>query len=383
MPRVDCVRNSAIMRTPRVQQLEGMFDLSPVDRTGEKWGIDVPIEDQPWQIGMIVGPSGCGKTTVAREMFGIEFDEPLRWSKDRTVIDDFPKTMSIKEIVASLSSIGFSSPPNWLRPFAVLSNGEKFRVDVARRLSEEISPITVIDEFTSVVDRRVAQIGCAAVQRKIRSTNRQFVAVSCHYDIVEWLQPDWLLDVSSGDFQWRSLRQRPAIELEIISSKASAWGIFKKHHYLDTNIATAARCFIALANGRPAAFASAISFPHQSHPGWREHRTVCLPDFQGVGIGNRLSDFVASLYAATGKPYRSTTGHPAMIASRMRNANWRMTQSPKLHAKSKTSKLLNKTIASRRLVASFLYIGPTNVEDALAFKVVKLGREPQIIQVGL
>ena len=40
---------------------------------------------------------------------------------------------------------------------------------------------------------------------------------------------------------------------------------------------------------------------------------MCLPDFQGLGIGHAVAEFVASLYAASGKPYTSTTSHPSMI----------------------------------------------------------------------
>src|SRR5262249_57232560 len=56
---------------------------------------------------------------------------------------------------------------------------------------------------------------------------------------------------------------------------------------------------------RPAAFTAVLHAPDPLGGYWREHRTVCLPDFQGVGIGNALSEFVASLFVATGKRYCS------------------------------------------------------------------------------
>jgi ABC-type ATPase with predicted acetyltransferase domain len=81
-----------------------------------------------------------------------------------------------------------------MKPQAVLSNGERFRVDLARRLLELPDPI-VVDEFTSVVDRQVAKIGAHAVQKFVRKHNRRFVAATCHYDVVEWLQPDWIFSL--------------------------------------------------------------------------------------------------------------------------------------------------------------------------------------------
>ena len=89
-------------------------------------------------------------------------------------------------------AVGFNTIPAWLRPYGVLSNGEKFRVDLARRLLEG-GDLIAVDEFTSVVDRQVAKIGSHAVQKWARGKGRQFVAATCHYDLEDWLQPDWVL----------------------------------------------------------------------------------------------------------------------------------------------------------------------------------------------
>ena len=107
-----------------------------------------------------------------------------------------PDQMSAKQITEALSSVGFSSPPDWLKPFKVLSNGQKMRAELARLIAESNEPV-IYDEFTSVVDRQVAQIGSAAIQKFIRRNNKQFIAVSCHYDIEQWLEPDWVYDVNN------------------------------------------------------------------------------------------------------------------------------------------------------------------------------------------
>ena len=69
------------------------------------------------------------------------------------------------------------------------------RVDLARALLEK--DFVCFDEFTSVVDRQVAQTSCLAVSKAVRKLNKKFVAVSCHYDILEWLQPDWVFDANT------------------------------------------------------------------------------------------------------------------------------------------------------------------------------------------
>lgn len=66
----------------------------------------------------------------------------------------------------------------------MLSNGEKMRCDLARATLEPQS-LFVFDEFTSVVDRNVAQIGSYAIQ-SCPQNQKQFIAVTCHYDVEEW-----------------------------------------------------------------------------------------------------------------------------------------------------------------------------------------------------
>lgn len=229
-----------VVRTPRLMQMEGMFDVPPSKRSVELWNVDLKLPDE-WNVGLIVGPSGSGKTTIARELFDGHIVDGWDWPADKSILDGFPKAMSIKEIVDLLSSVGFSSPPSWVRPFRVLSNGEQFRVNMARTLAES-KDIAAVDEFTSVVDRTVAQIGSAAIQKTVRRRGQKFIAVSCHYDIVEWLEPDWIYEPHTNALTvGRSLR-RPAIALEIKRVHSSAWQMFRKHHYLDTNLNTSARC---------------------------------------------------------------------------------------------------------------------------------------------
>jgi hypothetical protein len=156
--------------------------------------------------------------------------------------------------------------------------------------------------------------------------------------------------------------------MEIIRADRSAWNRFKPHHYLSANLNPAAACYVGLVENQPAAFTAVLPFPHPTHSGWREHRTVCLPDFQGVGIGNAMSEFIASLYNSTGRPYTSTTSHPAMIYHRAKSPLWRMTRQPSLTGGTgKRFSIMRKTAAIDRLTAGFAYVGPTRPDDARRF----------------
>jgi energy-coupling factor transporter ATP-binding protein EcfA2 len=369
MPTVHAVVDCVMRDSFRARQVAGMFDLPMGAGSQSSFSVEVPLVGEAWNVGVIVGPSGSGKTTIARKAFGDWMVEGWDWSDDQSILDSFPAKMGVREITQLLASVGFSSPPAWLRPFRLLSNGEQFRVSLARTLAE-MPELAVVDEFTSVVDRTVARIGSSAISRAVRRLGRRFVAVTCHYDVLPWLEPDWVLDMADGSMT-RGLLRRPRIDLEIVRCDSSAWKLFSRHHYLNGKIHAGAQCFAGLVEGQPAAFVAVIFFPHADRPGWREHRCVCLPDFQGVGIGNAMSEFVASLYAATGKPYRSVTSHPAMIHHRAKSSAWRLKRAPSRvqpnYRSGRQTDLCSKTSSSRRMTASFEYVGEARRDIAVQF----------------
>jgi hypothetical protein len=235
----------------------------------------------------------------------------------------------------------------------VLSTGQQFRVTLARVLAES-QGIAVIDEFTSVVDRTVAQVGSAALARTIRQRGQRFIAVTCHEDVEAWLNPDWVYRPAENHFSWRLLQRRPPVTFTVVRASPSAWQLFAPHHYLSHTLAPGAWCFLAHAHNKPMAFSAWLPFFGAGPLARREHRTVCLPDYQGVGVGNALSDAIASLWTALGYRARSTTTHPAMIASRLRSPHWTMTREQSLGG-TRDTKLKH---ATNRLTAGFEYIGP-------------------------
>jgi len=355
MPNFKHVVEIEYKPTFRSEKVAGLFDVPVNEKLKKEWDINVPIENKDWQIGLIVGASGTGKTTMAKKIFGEEFyHKGYEWSKSN-LLDDFDASVSIKNITDSLSHVGFSSPPHWLLPYAVLSNGQKFRAEVARCLLDD-KELIVFDEFTSVVDRAVAKVSSVAISKFLRKQTKKFVAVTCHYDIEEWLQPDWVLDISTNEFKWGCLR-RPEIKFEIFQCHYKAWQLFKDNHYLSADVNKASTCFIGLINDEPVAFTAVLPFPHPHKKNcYKGHRTVILPDYQGIGLGSAISDFAGAYYKERGKTYISTTSHPAMIASRCKSKNWVMTRSPG-HAPVQSKQSFQKSGSASRLTASFQYIG--------------------------
>lgn len=357
--RATITRSSPVVRTARTVQVSGIFDLPPTENSTLTWDVNLPLDEEPWNVGLIVGPSGTGKTTIAREFWPEALDARFDWPPDRAVVDGFPDEMGTKEVVALLSSVGFSSPPAWLRPFHVLSNGEQFRAGIARLLAEN-REVTVVDEFTSVVDRTVAKIASAAVAKAVRRADRRFVAVSCHYDVEDWLQPDWVYQPHVDAFTWRSVLPRPRIALDVERVHHSAWRLFGPHHYLSATLNKSAACFVGTWDDHPTVFCGVLPFPHPKYRrAYRISRLVTLPDFQGVGLGNAFADYIAGVYRAAGRDLFLTTGHPAQIHSLARSPHWAMGRQPSFTSgKGDTGFGGGMTRASERLTAGFRYAGP-------------------------
>jgi SNF2 family DNA or RNA helicase len=113
------------------------------------------------------------------------------------------------------------------------------------------------------------------------------------------------------------------------------WPFFAPSHYMTAKYAGHRAWIVVTPEGDPVAFTSIIRFPHGNITfGWRGHRTVVLPDFQGLGIGGRLSDWTGEhvtrhMFDDDGNPgrYYSRTVHPRFGAYRNASDKWRATTS--------------------------------------------------------
>ena len=322
MPNFNIIKEVKPKKTFRVSSVMGKFDLQ-TEHIKEQFIGDIDLDNE-WKIGCIIGSSGSGKTTIAKELFPESYITNFKY-KAETVLDDMPKDKSVDEITRTFNSVGFSSPPSWLKPYSVLSNGQKMRVDLANGLLQD-NNLMVFDEFTSVVDRNVAQIGSFAVQKAIRKTKRKFIAVSCHYDIVDWLLPDWIFNTDSMTFQdlRKQKKNRPEIKFEIYQTRdKSVWRMFAKHHYLNYNHNNAANVYLAFVNNQLAGFISVIIQPHPTAKNIkRVHRLVIMPDYQGAGIGIKLLNFIGKKYLNNKYRYRIRTSAPSLVNALKRDPKW-------------------------------------------------------------
>ena len=139
-----------------------------------------------------------------------------------------PKHCTINEITNTFNSVGLGSVTSWLKPYHVLSNGEKMRVNLAYNLLSN-TDLIVFDEFTSVVDRDIAKTTSLAVQKNIRRTNKKFIAISCHFDIINWLMPDWVYNTDDGSFFSKLTGENQSLNSKYIKSQTDLVRKYGKH----------------------------------------------------------------------------------------------------------------------------------------------------------
>lgn len=303
------------------------FDIQ--DR--EETSVSIPfnlsgVEHLEWNIGVILGGSGSGKTTILKQIGNIK---DVQFDGEKPLISNFD-WLDPKDASSVLMSVGLSSVPAWLRPFHTLSNGEQYRATLAYLVaSAKYNEVILIDEYTSVVDRDVAKAMSFALQKYIRKENKRIILASCHYDILEWLMPDWTYSPQKGGALERCdyLRQgRPKITLQVSRVTPDTWDIFKKHHYLTEMNNKSYAHYIFEWNGKPIAINIISPLPSGSlKNAFRESRIVVLPDYQGLGIGYFISKFTASIYKSIGRRYFTKTVHPALGIKRNKSNNWRPT----------------------------------------------------------
>jgi ABC-type ATPase with predicted acetyltransferase domain len=177
---------------PITKEVVGPFDvLERADHLAGFTPWERPTIDGQWSIGLIVGASGSGKSLLLRE-----FATPTTpsWDESQPIAEHFDPA----DAAARFSAVGLNDVPTWIRPYQVLSTGQKFRADLARVIGDH----AVVDEFTSVVSRPVAQSACAALRRWATANKvTGMVFASCHHDVERWLEPDWIIDTDEGVFR--------------------------------------------------------------------------------------------------------------------------------------------------------------------------------------
>lgn len=189
---------SEIIHDEYVQFVYDKLDVQPSTQVS----VEIPLNmvhpndfDFEWNIGLICGNSGSGKTSILNTLGKV--NTPL-YDYNKCVISQFEQFNYTPEQASDmLFNVGLASIPTWLNKPQHLSNGERARLDIAMQLAmANDGDIVYIDEWTSVVNRDVAKSMSNSIQKYIRRKGCKVIFVSCHFDIIDWLQCDWIYNLN-------------------------------------------------------------------------------------------------------------------------------------------------------------------------------------------
>lgn len=340
--RIKVDNQSPAFGSYRANRVKSLFNATDDQATRFAFEADLPLPDE-WSIGVIAGPSGSGKSSMGRELWGPEYvydAERAGWPADAPIVDAIAPDGDFDAVTGALAQAGLGDVPAWLRPYPVLSTGQKFRADLARVLAEAPDRI-VFDEFTSVVDRQIACVGAGAFAKAWRRTKGQAVLLTCHYDVLDWVEPDWVFDTATRHFQTKECLQhrRPRFEVEVRLGGWDLWPFFKPHHYLDSANMIGAKCYVGFVEGEPVvhlgmgtknvAVKGRGRKPVQTVEA-RACRMVTLPEWQGAGIGMRFLNHCCQLQldgegVLPGRRMTTIfhTSHPQLASGLRRSPLWR------------------------------------------------------------
>jgi ABC-type Mn2+/Zn2+ transport system ATPase subunit len=296
--KIDITLKSDVFTNFRCQIAANSLDINVDKKSIHHLEIDnVNIPDK-WNIGLIYGSSGSGKTTLVKKLFGDDVFN-MEINEEEPIINQMPSNLTYEECANLLNGIGLNSVPCWIRPVKTLSNGQRARAEAVLLMCRALeNDIVFIDEWTSVVDRTVAKAMSVCLSKFAKRHNKRIVLLSCHYDIIEWLLPDWLVDCNKQEFilpQSESFffTEREQLKFTIREIDKSSWKYFSKYHYLSDKLPGGIIYLYGLFHGENQigfqCFANYV--PKVEGRKWIFHsnRVVIHPDYNGLGLGIKLA----------------------------------------------------------------------------------------------
>lgn len=303
-------------------------DLDLSKKLQHQFKIEADLESV-FNVGLILGSSGSGKTTLAKHIYGEDKFKTLL-DENKVLIDQFPENLNYDEISSILCAIGLSQVPCWVRPAKTLSNGQKFRAEVALQVAHK-KELILIDEWTSVVDRTVAKAMSHTVQKFARKNGTKLVLLSCHYDVIDWLLPDWIVDCNTQKFENRRLLRQQRTEklyFEIREVDKSTWRNFSKYHYLSDKIPGGICFFFGLFhNDQQIGFQCFANYtPRVAGQKIILHfnRTVIHPDFCGFGLGIKLINETSRIMIKKGFKVMGKFSSISVYKSMIKSNSWKL-----------------------------------------------------------
>ena len=200
--------------------------------------LDVPTNG----IILITGASGVGKSLLLKDIsrhFSTIRKTPNQIEENKSIAD-IMSCEEAGEVIRYLSKFGLGEPRILIGPFSHLSDGQKERFLIALALLQGAGPL-ILDEFTTRLDRRTAEIIAINLGKILRSNKQNAFIASCHDDIVDFLKPDTHIRLCSNgkhivsDKKIYNTNILDSLEIIIKKGTVADYKKLSRYHYENDN----------------------------------------------------------------------------------------------------------------------------------------------------
>jgi ABC-type lipoprotein export system ATPase subunit/GNAT superfamily N-acetyltransferase len=288
----------------------------------DQWEKFVVYDNVELKIGQtdivyITGDSGSGKSVllkalekdIKQDMQATSINvKDIKPDPNKPLIETVGKTT--EEALELLSKVGLNDAFLFLRSYAQLSDGQKYRYKIAKMVESQ-AQFWIMDEFAATLDRDTAKIVAYNLQKHARQQGKAVLAATTHTDLLEDLNPSVHIHKRFGkEITVNYYPNKPTKEcsltkeMQITEGKTEDWRKLAGFHYRSHKIA-APRKILCLKRGEelcgvivynyppPTCFGRRLVLPKMPMTELNQKlsiitRVVVHPKYRTIGLGTKL-----------------------------------------------------------------------------------------------
>lgn len=214
LENIDVSFNTQIRRTHKAQAIQNAFGISPSDiKSPIIKGLNLTIK--PGEIVLVIGSSGAGKTTLLNLLSeslngtSVEVKGKCRFPNNYTpgVFSEIRSKKALIEYFAKekldysiqlLGSVGLSDAFVFVKRYDELSNGQKYRTQLAKLIHSGNNTL-IVDEFCANLDPITSNVLANRIRKLSRKLGLTIIVGAAHCDnFVRSLMPDKVVRLSTA-----------------------------------------------------------------------------------------------------------------------------------------------------------------------------------------